>query len=220
MEGKTGGTAAEWIEKYKLIVIVRGIEPEKCAALSEALYAGGIRLLEVTFDQKSENGFRETTDAIAAMKRKWEGQMCIGAGTVLTMQQLFLAKDAGAEYIVTPNTNPQIIVKAKKLGMAVAAGAMTPTEIETAYECGADFVKVFPAGSLGTGYFKAVKAPLSHIPMLAVGGVNEENLGAFVKAGAAGAGVGGNLVNRQWIDHGEFEKITELARKFTENTGV
>lgn len=213
-------SAAEWIRKNKLIVIVRGIESKKCAALSEALYAGGIRLIEVTFDQKSQNRFCETTAAIAALQERWKEQICIGAGTVLTMEQLFLAKQAGARYIVTPNTNTQIIREAKKLGMAVAAGAMTPTEIEEAYEAGADFVKVFPAGSLGCGYFRAVKSPLSHIPMLAVGGINEENAAAFMKSGAVGVGVGGNLVNKQWIDSGEFEKITELSRKYVENMGM
>lgn len=213
-------SAAEWIRKNKLIVIVRGIESKKCAALSEALYAGGIRLIEVTFDQKSQNRFCETTAAIAALQERWKEQICIGAGTVLTMEQLFLAKQAGARYIVTPNTNTQIIREAKKLGMAVAAGAMTPTEIEEAYEAGADFVRVFPAGSLGCGYFQAVKSPLSHIPMLAVGGINEENAAAFMKSGAVGVGVGGNLVNKQWIDNGEFEKITEFSRKYVENMGM
>jgi hypothetical protein len=97
-------------------------------------------------------------------------------------------------------------------------GALTPTEIVTAHRCGADFVKVFPTSSLGAGYIKAVCAPLNHIRMLAVGGVNENNVAEFLAAGVVGAGVGGNLVNKKWIAAGEFDKITELAKQYVANS--
>ena len=95
-------------------------------------------------------------------------------------------------------------------------GAMTPTEIEYAHECGAEYVKLFPAANLGTDYVKAVRAPLSHIKLLAVGGVSEKNFADFLKAGMCGAGVGGNLANRKWIEAGEFGKITGVARQLVE----
>lgn len=208
------------IRRYKIVAIVRGMEPELCVALSEALYAGGIRLMEITFDQKGKIPFEETAEAVSKLRKKWEDQMQIGAGTVLFMNQLYMAKEAGAGYIVTPNTNPAIIREAKKLDMAVLAGAMTPSEIEAAYEAGADLVKIFPVTAVGMEYLKAVQAPLGHIPMLAVGGVNEKNISEFLKAGMVGAGVGGNLVNPRLVMNGEFDQITTLARQYVANAGV
>lgn len=99
----------------------------------------------------------------------------------------------------------------KSLGLGLFPGALTPTEILTAYSTGADAVKVFPAGSLGPGYIKAVRAPLAHIPLMAVGGVNAKNAADFMRAGCVGLGVGGNLVNREWIENGEWDKITAHA---------
>ena len=104
--------------------------------------------------------------------------------------------------------------------MASIPGAMTPTEIETAYLAGADFVKVFPAGVLGPAYVKAVRGPLGYIPLMAVGGVSEKNIAAFLEAGCVGAGVGGNLVNKEWIAAGQWDRITALARQLCEQAGV
>ena len=101
--------------------------------------------------------------------------------------------------------------------MVSMPGAMTPSEAMAAHTAGADFVKLFPAGALGAGYIKAVRAPLSHIAFLAVGGINENNAKSFIEAGCVGLGVGGNLVNKAWIEAGEFNKIAALARTFVEN---
>lgn len=201
----------------KIIAIVRGMEPEHCVNLARALYEGGINMVEITFNQKSTDHFEATTKAIRAISEELTEQVMVGAGTVLTKEQVDLAKEAGALYIITPSTNPEVIRYAKEQGMVTMPGAMTPSEIAAAYEAGADFVKIFPVGNLGAAYIKAVKAPMSHIPVLAVGGVNEKNVAEFIKAGAIGAGVGGNLVNAQWIQHGEFDKITALAREFVTN---
>ena len=141
----------------------------------------------------------------------------MGAGTVTTLEMLDAAYQAGAKFIVSPDMNPEIIAKTAELGLVSMPGAMTPTEILAAYRAGADFVKVFPATSLGAAYVKAVRGPFNHIPLLAVGGVNEKNVDEFIKAGAVGAGVGGNLVNKDWIAAGEFDKITALAKEFIEN---
>ena len=201
----------------KIIAIVRGMEPEHCVNLARALYEGGINMVEITFNQKSTDHFEATTKAIRAISEELSEQVMVGAGTVLTKEQVGLAKEAGALYIITPSTNPEVIRYAKEQGMVTMPGAMTPSEIAAAYEAGADFVKIFPVGNLGAAYIKAVKAPMSHIPVLAVGGVNEKNVAEFIKAGAIGAGVGGNLVNAQWIQNGEFDKITALAREFVTN---
>jgi len=145
-------------------------------------------------------------------------EMFFGAGTVTSLKMLELAINAGAAFIVSPDTNEAVIRATVAAGLVSMPGAMTPTEIVTAHGCGADFVKVFPTSSLGAGYIKAVCAPLNHIRMLAVGGVNENNIGEFLAAGAVGAGIGGNLVNKKWIAAGEFDKITELAKQYVANS--
>lgn len=207
-------TTMEWVNERKIIAIVRGLKTEYMLKLAEALYAGGIDLMEVTFNQKDPASWKDTAAAIRAIGEHMEGKMLAGAGTVITEEQLNLALEAGAKYIITPNTNPELIRKVKAAGACCFPGALTPTEIEIAYEAGADAVKVFPAGQMGPAYIKAVKAPLSHIPLMAVGGVNEKNAADFMAAGACGLGVGGNLVNKAWIEGGEWDKITALAAEF------
>ena len=195
----------------KVVAIVRGLE-SGIEPLAQALYEGGIRAVEVTFNQRQAEPYSATTEAIRAIRACMGEKMAVGAGTVITERQAELAFAAGAQFIVSPDTNPNVIRKAKELGMVTMPGALTPSEILAAHEAGADFVKIFPAGVLGAGYVKAICAPINHVRLLAVGGVNENNAADFLKAGCAGVGVGGNLVNQQWIAQGQYEKITETAR--------
>lgn len=204
----------------KIVVIVRGVYGEDCLKLAEALCAGGIELMEVTFDQSSVENQQKTVDTIRLINEALQGKVVMGAGTVTTLEMLEAAYQAGAKFIVSPDMNPEVIAKTAELGLVSMPGAMTPTEILTAYRAGADFVKIFPATSLGAAYVKAVRGPLNQIPLLAVGGVNEKNVGDFIKAGAVGAGVGGNLVNKDWIAAGEFDKITALAQEFIKNANA
>ena len=146
--------------------------------------------------------------------------MVFGAGTVTSVHMLELAKNAGAQFVVSPDTNEAVIRATVAAGMVSMPGALTPTEILTAHSYGADFVKLFPAATQGIAYFKAVTAPLNHIRLLAVGGVNEKNTADFLAAGAVGVGVGGNLVNKTWIANGEFDKIVAVAKEFTKNAGL
>ena len=204
----------DWILQHKIIAIVRSLEPQATQALAEALFAGGIRLVEVTFAQAKPDTWKDTADSIKSIGTRYEGRMLAGAGTVLTLQQLHMAADAGAQYIISPDVNEEIIRETKKLGLVSLPGALTPTEIMAAHRMGADAVKVFPAGNLGPEYIRAIRAPLSHIPLLAVGGVDADNCAAFLAAGCAGVGVGGSLVNKQWIANGEFDKIMALAAEY------
>ena len=204
----------------KIVAIVRGVYGEDCVKLAQALYDGGIELLEVTFDQAKPDELTRTSDSIKLLVERLGDKMVFGAGTVTTVEMLELAKNAGAQFIVSPDTNEEVIRATVAAGMVSMPGALTPTEIVTAYRAGADFVKLFPAGTQGTAYFKAVTAPLNHIRMLAVGGVNEKNIADFLAAGAVGAGVGGNLVNKTWIKNGEFDKITAVARELVKNAGA
>ena len=173
------------IEKEKLIVIVRGIETEKLIPLAEAMYAGGVRLLEITYDATGKRSDEETAEQIALLVNHFAGRMCIGAGTVLTEKQVILTKNAGGLFIISPDTNPHVIAKTKACDMVSIPGAFTPTEAQMAHRSGADFVKLFPMDSLGADYLKAIKAPLSHIRFLAVGGINEMNMSSYQKAGAS-----------------------------------
>ena len=204
----------------KIVVIVRGVYGDDCLKLAEALCAGGIELMEVTFDQSSVENQQKTVETIRLINEKLQGKVVMGAGTFTTLEMLAAAYDAGAKFIVSPDMNPEVIAKTAELGLVSMPGAMTPTEILTAYRAGADFVKIFPVANLGAAYVKAVRGPLNQIPLLAVGGVNEKNVGDFIRAGAVGAGVGGNLVNKEWIAAGEFDKITALAKEFIENANA
>ena len=204
----------------KIVAIVRGVYGEDCVNLARALYEGGIELLEVTFDQSKPEELTRTSDTIRQLVEQLGDKMVFGAGTVTTVEMLELAKNAGAKFIVSPDTNEEVIRATVAAGMVSMPGALTPTEVVTAHRWGADFVKLFPAGTQGTAYFKAVTAPLNHIRMLAVGGVNEKNIADFMAAGAVGAGVGGILVNKAWIKSGEFDKITAAARELVKNAGV
>jgi len=200
----------------KLIAIVRGMEENKILPTSKALLDGGFKLVEVTFNQSNPASFASTANAINAIAKEFGSDVMVGAGTVCTMEQLKLAADAGATYIITPACNPEIIAEVRRLGLVAIPGVLTPTECVAAHDAGADFVKLFPAGSMGADYLKALRAPLNHLKFLAVGGVNEKNLTDYLAAGASGFGIGGNLVNKDWIDAGDFNKIAELAKKYVD----
>lgn len=204
------------LRRERLVAIVRGQEGSVMLDLAGALAAGGIRFMEVTFRQDAPETWPETAAAIARLRADGPAGTHVGAGTVMTLAQLNMARDAGAEYIISPNADRRIIEATRAAGLVSLPGAFTPTEIAAAHEWGADMVKVFPAGALGPGYIKAVLAPLRHIPLMAVGGVNEKNAADFIAAGAAGLGVGGNLVNGEWIRARQFERITALARQYVE----
>jgi len=207
------------ILETKLIAIVRGLPEPQAVPLARALLAGGISLIEITFNQAKPDSFLNTAKAVAAIRDAMGDSMRVGAGTVMTPAQLRLAYDAGAGFIISPNVDPSVIEQTRALGLVSLPGCMTPTECAAAHSHGADFIKVFPAGALGPGYIKALTAPLSHLRFLAVGGVDCANIPAFLRAGALGFGVGGNLVNKDWIAAGAFDRITALAREYVEAAG-
>ena len=200
------------IKENKLIAIVRGVEPETCVRIAQALYDGGFRLMEITYDQKHPETWENTAQTIGAVAEAFAGRMYIGAGTVTCPELVELTHKYGGQFIISPDVNEAVIARTCELGMVSIPGALTPTEVTTAHRAGADFVKLFPAGVFGASYVKAVKAPISHIDLLVVGGVNEDNVASFLAAGAIGAGIGGNLVNAAWVKAGQYEKITETAR--------
>lgn len=204
------GELLDLVAKEKIVAIVRGIPGEAGDRTADALLRGGVVFLEVTMN---------TEGALAMIQRFRErhgGRLRVGAGTVLDVGMAREAAAAGAEYLISPNLDEEVIRFGLQRGMEVWPGTMTPTEIVRAHKLGAGAVKVFPMGALGVGYLKEIRAPLGHIPMIATGGVNLDNIGQFLQAGAIAVGLGGNLVRKDLIAAGEFEQIEQLARAFAD----
>ena len=210
-------TVIQEVLKHMIIAIVRGMDKEQTVNIAKALYEGGIRFIEVTFNQKKPEEFYKTADSIRAIREAMGDKMYVGAGTVTSVELVDMAAEAGALYMISPDMDEEVIKRTRELGLVSMPGAYTATEAKKAYNAGADFVKLFPCIGDAPAYVKALCAPLSHIPFLAVGGVDANNANAFIKAGAVGVGVGSSLVNKKWVDAGEYEKITEEAKKMIEN---
>lgn len=200
------------LRESKLIAVVRGVARADCLRLAAALYEGGFRLMELPFDQVDRDSWRETADTVTALRERFEGRMLFGAGTILTAEMVELAAKAGAEYIVAPNAQQEVIARTRELELVSVPGAYTPTEVVSAYRWGGDFIKLFPAGCMGPAYVKALREPLHGIPMLAVGGINTDNLRSFLDAGCCGAAIGSCVANKKWIAAGEFERSADAAR--------
>ena len=204
------------ILENKIVVIVRGVDKEKLIPLAEAMYAGGIRLIEITYSATGYPTAEETAESIRALAKHFNGRMFVGAGTVLNEKQVELTKEAGGSFIISPDVNEAVIKKSVELGLVSMPGALTPTEVTAANRAGADFVKLFPITSLGLDYVKAITAPLSHVKLIAVGGINDGNMGDYLKAGVCGFGIGTNIVDKKLIAANDFDAITELAKKYVE----
>lgn len=202
------------LEKEKIIVIVRGVEKEKLLPLAEAMYSGGIRFLEITYSADGRISDEETAKNIRLLAENFENRMYIGAGTVLTEKQVELTKASGGRFIISPDVYPEVIKKTKELGMVSMPGAFSASEVMTAKRCGADFVKLFPVTNLGADYVKALRAPFPDIRLLAVGGICEENIKDYLKAGVYGFGIGSNIVSKELLEKEDYEAITLLAKKY------
>ena len=203
----------------KLIVIVRGIENSKLLPLAQAMYNGGIRLLELTYDSTGNTTDIMTAHNITMLKEYFGDKMHIGAGTVTTPQQAKLTYEAGGSFVISPDTNPEVIKTTIQHDMVSIPGALTPTEIQTAHRWGADFVKLFPVTNMGPDYVKAVKAPLNNIRMLAVGGINLDNIQHYLNCGICGFGIGSNITDKKLISSGNYEGITALAEQYVNAVG-
>lgn len=201
------------IEENKLIAILRGVPKDKLLKTAKALYDGGVRLLEITYNFKNVTD-EETAQSIKELCDYFNGKMFIGAGTVLTKKQVLLTQKAGGNFIISPNADKKIIKLTNKCGLVSMPGALTPSEICDAHNWGADFVKLFPITNLGTDYVKAVKAPLNNIKLLAVGGIDENNIPDYLKVGISGFGVGSNIVKSDLIENNDYIGISKLAENY------
>ena len=203
------------LEENKIIVIMRGFSAEQLIRSVDAMQKGGIRLVEVTFDQTGAISDNMTAEYISTLKENFNGRVRIGAGTVMTEKQVELAYNAGAEFIISPDCYEAVIKKTRERGMVSIPGAFTPTEAANAHRFGADFVKLFPNSEVKISYLKALVTPLSHIKFLAVGGVNHENVTDYFAAGAKGIGVATAIADKKLISSENYEEITRRAKLFT-----
>ncbi len=204
------------IHENKIIVIVRGVETKKLIDLAEAMYNGGIRLLECTYDASGKTSDETIANSIEMLATHFDGKLTVGAGTVLTKKQIELTKNAGGKFIISPDSNREVIEFTKESELVSIPGAITPTEVAAAHRMGADFVKLFPVDLYGPKYIKTLKAPLSHVSMLAVNGITADNMTDYLNAGACGVGIGSGIVNKKMIEENDFDGITALAKKYTE----
>jgi len=195
------------ITENRVIAIVRGLPPAHVLDVAHALYAGGIRVLEITMNSD------DPLTAIRKVAETFGDRMVVGAGTVLDAKMAEAAIAAGATFVLSPIVDRDVIRTTKDLGMVSIPGAYTPTEIYTAFKWGADLIKVFPATS--PGYIRELAGPLPQIPLLPTGGITPQNINDYKKAGAVGFGVGSALVNtKQPVTAQSLEIITDKARQF------
>ena len=193
-----------------VVAVLRADRPDALVEVAQAIGRGGIGAVEITMTTPG------ALDVIGECANRLGGEFLLGAGTVLDPETARAAILAGAEYIVTPTLNPDVITLCRRYDKIVIPGALTPTEILTAWECGADIVKVFPATAVGPRYFKDVKGPLPQIELMPTGGVDLENAGDFIRAGACAIAVGGNLVDKAAVAAGDWQVLTDTARKYVD----
>jgi len=201
------------IRETGVIAIMRTQSSEQLLRAADAIREGGVRAIEVTMNTP---GALAVIEQAVARYRHADQEVLFGAGTVLDAESARAAILAGAQFIVAPSFSPALVEICRRYSVPVMPGAYTPTEIVTAWECGADMIKIFPAGVGGPALIKALKAPLPQIELVPVGGVKLENTADFVRAGAAAVGVGSALINQELLDSQDFGTLTERARRFME----
>lgn len=198
----------ELLRKERIVAILRSERSDQLVQVAEALLAGGISILEITFTVPN------ALQVIEKVADEIGDKILLGAGTVLDSETARSAMLAGAEFFVAPGTSVEVIQTCQSLNKCVFPGAFTPTEVITAWEAGCDAVKVFPCDVVGAQHIKALKGPLPHIPMIPTGGVNLETAKGFLDAGAMAVGVGSSLAPKSAIASGDFETIVQCAQDF------
>ena len=198
----------ELIENTGVIAIIRGEEDWPMDRIAGALYDGGIRAIEITLNTPN------ALHLITRIKKLGLKDLKVGAGTVLDPQMAGLAVSAGASFILSPTLSPEMIALCNRYDVLGIPGVLTSTEVLYAWELGAQAVKIFPAGVFGPEYIRSLRGPLPQIPMIPVGGVSLANTFEFIRAGACGVGVGGELVDRAAISSGKYDGLTKNASQF------
>lgn len=197
------------IKEHKIVSIIRGTGTQDVLPVAKALLAGGVKVLEVTLNTPG------ALDAIRQLRDEFRDELAVGAGTVLDSVSARAALLAGASFIISPSLDIETIRLTKRYGAVSIPGAYTPTEILTAYEHGADIVKIFPADSLSPSFVKGIRGPLPQIPLMPTGGIDLNNIKAYIDAGAVAVGIGSSLVPAQWPANSHtLEELAQTAARF------
>lgn len=201
----------EWIERIGIMPVLRARSAKEGHALVEALMAGGITVMEVTMTVPG------AVELLRDLKKEFGDKLLLGSGTVIDAEQAATTIDAGAEFVVSPSFHPDVVAMTKELGKVSIPGALTPTEVITAWRADADYVKIFPCSAVGgASYLKALLAPFPELRLIPTGGVTLATAADFLKAGARALGVGTDLVNPRAIEEGKPETVTATARAYLE----
>ncbi|NMA21412.1 MAG: bifunctional 4-hydroxy-2-oxoglutarate aldolase/2-dehydro-3-deoxy-phosphogluconate aldolase [Lentisphaerae bacterium] len=201
----------EFIRQEKFIVIARQIPEDRILHCAEAAVRADVKLLEVTFDPSDPETLEKTPRMLNSLRSRFEGVLRLGAGTVLNTEAVRAACQAGAEYLLSPNTDEKVVALARELGMLPIPGAYTPCEIAHAWECGAGIVKIFPVLPGGHPYVKVVMSPLSHIPFMVTGGVTPETVADMLSTGACALGAGASIFRPELVRDHRYKEIELLA---------
>jgi len=196
------------IKRTGVVAILRGIFPEQVLPTVEALKNAGVCVIEITLNTPKASAM------IRKVSESFGTDILVGAGTVTTVAQVDEAVDAGAEFMLAPNFDKDVVNAVKRHGKFMVPGALTPTEIAAAYQAGGDMIKVFPAGAFGTQYLKDILGPYDKMPLMAVGGITIDNTCSFIKAGALAVGVGGGLVSKEHLATADYQSICDVAKRF------
>lgn len=194
------------LQQHRAIAVIRASDWRLGQLMAQAAIAGGLRFIEITWNSD------RPAELIAHLRAEF-AHCWIGAGTLLTVAEMQTAIDAGAQFLFSPHTHPPLIHRAIEQGIPVIPGALSPTEIVTAWQAGATCVKVFPVESVGVSYIRSLQAPLGHIPLIPTGGVTLENAGTFIQAGAIAVGLSGQLFPKEAIATQRWHLITQQAQK-------
>lgn len=196
------------IKNTGIVAIMRGIEKEEALHTVEALCNAGVKAIEVTFNTHGADII------IKSLLDRFKDDIIIGAGTVINRTIALKAVECGAEFVLAPNADAEVISIVKSCEKVMVPGAFTATEILKCHELGADIIKIFPVSTVGPKYIKDLRGPYDKIEMMPVGGVDVGNAGEFIKAGSIAVGVGGSLIRKDLLSKGDYKAIEELARKF------
>ncbi|WP_339102900.1 bifunctional 4-hydroxy-2-oxoglutarate aldolase/2-dehydro-3-deoxy-phosphogluconate aldolase [Haloterrigena salinisoli] len=203
-------TVRERIVESGVVAVLRGVDEDRIVPVARAMHDAGVDALEITAD-----GTR-AAEKIAAVDRELGDDAVVGAGTVLDASTAQSAIDAGASFVVSPHTDPDVVRTCNRRGVLVAPGVMTPTEAVTAMEAGADLLKMFPASTVGPGHIGALAGPLGDVDIIPTGGVSRDNVADFFDAGAVAVGAGGAIVDDEAIADGDMDRVRETAASFVE----
>ncbi len=208
--------AFEALKAARFIAIARRVPRDRIVPCAEAMAKAGVTFLEITFDPSDPETLADTAAKVRAVRAALP-RMRVGCGTVLNVDMADAAADAGAEYLVSPNTRQSVIERAHAHKLPMIPGAYTPTEIADAYDMGADLVKIFPVPPGAESYVKNVMSPLSHIPFIVTGGVNPQTIRSMLDTGAVAVAAGATILRPDLVAAGDYAAMTDLARQHLEN---